>query len=173
MFDVQDVSLLNNDVHYASANIFMGTPSMEPRARFVGLKFTDKEYAQLRMQMENVDILSVSKYIRAKVLDESIPIHRKLVFTDRNLRNQINRLSTTITRIGTDYNQITKRMNALLKMKNPDGSLVVNPRSTAFFLNRIHKATLEIKEVMNEIIDKVDTIDYDNKPHEGDSEKTI
>lgn len=146
---------------------------MEPRTRFVGLKFTEKEYAQIRMQMENVDYLSLSKYIRAKVLDESIPIHRKLVLTDRNLRNQINRLSTTITRIGTDYNQITKRMNALMKLKNPDGSLVVNPRSTAFFLSRIHKETLEIKSIMNKIIDKVDTIDYDNKPHDGDSNQTI
>ena len=150
----------------------MGTPSKEPYSRMVPVRFTEKQYAQLRMQMENVDFLSVSKYIRARVLDERIPIHRKLVLTDRNLRNQINRLSTTITRIGTDYNQVTRRVNALMKMKNPDGSAVVNPRSTAFFLSRLHKETLQIKLLMEQVIETVGKLDYDNIPHPGDDCKT-
>jgi len=151
----------------------MGTPTADPKCLWIKARVTEKEYAQIRMQMENVDILSVSKYIRARVLDETIPIHRKLVLTDRNLRNQINRLSTTITRIGTDYNQVTRRMNALMKTKNPDGSVVLNPRSTAFFLSRIYKDTLRIKELMNEIIDNVGKLDYDNIPHVGGDKQTI
>ena len=149
----------------------MGTPSQEPRCHWVHVRFTEKEYAQLRMQMANVDILSVSKYIRTKVLDGQIQIHRKLVLTDRNLRNQINLLTTSITRIGTDYNQITRRMNALAKMRNPDGSFVANPRSSAFFLSQIHKDTLEIKRLMEQIIRTVDELDYDNIPHVGEKNK--
>jgi len=147
--------------------------SEDPRCIWIKARVTRKEYAQIRMQMENVDILSVSKYIRVKVLDGTIQISRKLVLTDRNLRNQINRLSTTITRIGTDYNQLTKRMNALAKMRNPDGSYVANPRSSAFFLNRIWKETLEIKRIMEEVIDKVDKLDYDNRPRERGNNQTI
>lgn len=151
----------------------MGTPSREPRDRRVTLRFSEKEYAQLRMQMENVDFLSVSKYIRTKVLDGTIQISRKLVLTDRNLRNQINRLTAVIVRIGADYNQVTMKMNSLLKQKNPDGSEVINPRSASFFLSRIYKDTLSIKEAMSMVVEKIDKLDYDNIPHVGGEHKTI
>ena len=59
----------------------------EHRTRFVGIRFTEKEWEQLCTQMKNCDYLSVSRFIRDKVLDKRIKIDRSVVLTDRVFRN--------------------------------------------------------------------------------------
>lgn len=146
----------------------MGTESLEPRRNQLCVRFTDKELIQLKLEMANNDYFSVAHFLRDRALNRQILIRRDVILTDRNLRNQINSLSATVARIGVDYNQATKKFNALCKMKRADGSPVINARAANYYLVRIHKLTRDIKSSMNHIIDLVDRLDYDiNKPHPG------
>lgn len=145
----------------------MGTPKSEPRSHFVGLRFTEKEYVQLKAKMANLDYLSLSKYIRVKALDKQIQVNKNVVLTDRNLRNQINNLTATIARIGVDYNQATKKFHILSKKTRPDGSPVINVRSANYYLISLQKMTRALNKKMDTLIEIVSRLDYDNVPHGG------
>lgn len=143
----------------------MGTPSGEPRRHRITVRFTDKEYLQLKAQMANDDYLSTSKYIRVKTLDGHFRIRKKIVLTDRNLRNQINNLTAKIERIGVDYNQATKRFNTLSKAKRLDGTPVINARAANYYLKKLYALTKDLKEEVDHLVDMVDRINYDSIPH--------
>ena len=128
----------------------------EYRTRFVGIRFTEKEWDLLCTQMKNCDYLSISRFIRDKVLDKRIKIDRSVVLTDRVFRNQINSLSTIVSRIGVDYNQATKRFNSLVKAKRADGSPVINARAANYYLRQLQTMTKELKQTMDQIIEMVE-----------------
>jgi hypothetical protein len=110
-------------------------------------------------QMKNCDYLSISRYIRDKVLDKRIKIDRSVVLTDRVFRNQINSLSAIVARIGVDYNQATRRFNSLVKQKRADGSPVINARAANYYLKQLNSMTVELKQVMDTIIEMVETLE--------------
>lgn len=146
----------------------MGTPALEARDVKVTFRLTQKELIQLQTEMANWDYTSVSHFVRDRIMNRQILIRKDVVLTDRNLRNQINNLSATVAKVGVDYNQATKKFNALCKMKRADGSPVINARAANYYLVRIHKLTKDLKAAMNHIIDLVDRLDYDiNKPRPG------
>jgi hypothetical protein len=128
----------------------------EYRTRFVGIRFTEKEWELLCTQMKNCDYLSISRFIRDKVLDKRIKIDRSVVLTDRVFRNQINSLSTIVSRIGVDYNQATKRFNSLVKAKRADGSPVINARAANYYLRQLQTMTKELKQTMDQNIEMVE-----------------
>ena len=128
----------------------------EYRTRFVGIRFTEKEWELLCTQMKNCDYLSISRFFRDKVLDKRIKIDRSVVLTDRVFRNQINSLSTIVSRIGVDYNQATKRFNSLVKAKRADGSPVINARAANYYLRQLQTMTKELKQTMDQIIEMVE-----------------
>ena len=128
----------------------------EYRTRFVGIRFTEKEWELLCTQMKNCDYLSISRFIRDTVLDKRIKIDRSVVLTDRVFRNQINSLSTIVSRIGVDYNQATKRFNSLVKAKRADGSPVINARAANYYLRQLQTMTKELKQTMDQIIEMVE-----------------
>ena len=131
----------------------------EYSSRFVGIKFTEKEWEMVTAQMKNCDYLSISRYIRDKVLDKRIKIDRSVVLTDRVFRNQINSLSAIVARIGVDYNQATRRFNSLVKQKRADGSPVINARAANYYLKQLNSMTVELKQVMDTIIEMVETLE--------------
>ena len=131
----------------------------EYRSRFVGIKFTEKEWEMVTAQMKNCDYISISRYIRDKVLDKRIKIDRSVVLTDRVFRNQINSLSAIVARIGVDYNQATRRFNSLVKHKRADGSPVINARAANYYLKQLNSMTVELKQVMDTIIEMVETLE--------------
>lgn len=136
----------------------MGTHAKDPRNRLVPVRFTEKEYIQLRTEMKNNDYLSTSKFIRAKVLDKHIII-KKHVMTDRSLRNQINNLTAKIERIGVDYNQATKRFNTLSTVIRLDGTPVINARAANYYLKRLYALTKDLSDDVNRLIDIVENYD--------------
>lgn len=135
----------------------------EIRSKHIGVRFTEKEWETLCNQMKNYDYLSVSRFIRDKVLDKRIKIDRNVVLTDRTFRNQINSLSTIVAKIGVDYNQATKRFNSLVKQKRSDGSPVINSRAANYYLKQLHEMTTEIKQSMDHIIDLVEKLELREK----------
>lgn len=137
----------------------MGTVAEEPRIRRITVRFTDKEYIQLRQQMENVDCLSAAKYLRARALNQTIQIRRDIRYSDRELRNQINRFSATVARIGVDYNQATKLLHTLSRKTRPDGSPVINARAVNYYLSKIYTMTKALCSSVDKLIDYIEQHD--------------
>ena len=117
----------------------------------------------LTTQMKNYDYLSISRFIRDKVLDKRIKIDRSIVLTDRAFRNQINSLSAIVARIGVDYNQATKRFNSLVKQKRADGSPVINARAANYYLKQLNAMTVDLKKTMDTIIEMVEALELKEK----------
>ena len=143
----------------------MGTPARDPRVRKISLRLSEKEYLQLLTQMQSNDYRSLSRFIRDKLLDTKTVIRKNIVLTDRNLRNQINNLSATVAKVGVDYNQATKKFNALCKMKRADGSPVINARAANYYLKKLYALTKDLKEEVDHLVDMVDRVNYDSIPH--------
>lgn len=139
----------------------------EPRSRYVGIRFTEKEWEVLTTQMKNYDYLSISRFIRDKVLDKRIKIDRNIVLTDRAFRNQINSLSAIVARIGVDYNQATKRFNSLVKQKRADGSPVINARAANYYLKQLNAMTVDLKKTMDTIIEMVEALELKEDSSDG------
>ena len=136
----------------------MGTISENPRKRFVGLRFTEGEFEQIESQMKKADYISISKFIRDRALNKQIKVRKNIILTDRNLRNMINDISTRIAKIGVDYNQATKQLNALSKKTRADGSPVINARAANYYLAKVATMTKELKEQMDLVINIVDRL---------------
>ena len=137
----------------------MGTISDNPRKRFVGLRFTEGEFEQIESQMKKADYISISKFIRDRALNKQIKVRKNIILTDRNLRNMINDITTRIAKIGVDYNQATKQLNALSKKQRADGSPVINARAANYYLNKVALMTKELKEQMALVINIVDRLE--------------
>ena len=137
----------------------MGTISDNPRKRFVGLRFTEGEFEQIESQMKKADYISISKFIRDRALNKQIKVRKNIILTDRNLRNMINDISTRIAKIGVDYNQATKQLNALSKKQRADGSPVINARAANYYLNKVAVMTKDLKEQMDLVINIVDRLE--------------
>ena len=137
----------------------MRTISDNPRKRFVGLRFTEGEFEQIESQMKKADYISISKFIRDRALNKQIKVRKNIILTDRNLRNMINDISTRIAKIGVDYNQATKQLNALSKKQRADGSPVINARAANYYLNKVAVMTKELKEQMDLVINIVDRLE--------------
>ena len=123
----------------------------------------------LAAQMKNFDYLSISRFIRDKVLDKRIKIDRSIVLTDRVFRNQINSLSAIVARIGVDYNQATRRFNSLVKQKRADGSPVINARAANYYLKQLNAMTVELKKTMDAIIEMVEALELKEKAPDVES----
>jgi len=137
-----------------SANNNMGTIVQNPRSRKVSLRFTEKEFLQIKTQMENSDYLSLSKYLRDKALDRVFYV-KNVRYGSENLRKQINIVSANIAKIGVDYNQATKKFNTLAKMTRPDGSPVINVRAANYYLTRLMKLTQRLIDEHNRLIEDI------------------
>ena len=137
----------------------MGTISDNPRKRFVGLRFTEGEFEQIESQMKKADYISISKFIRDRALNKQIKVRKNIILTDRNLRNMINDITTRIAKIGVDYNQATKQLNALSKKTRADGSPVINARAANYYLAKVATMTKELKEQMDLVINIVDRLE--------------
>jgi len=161
------MSLAANDETTPPRTYIMGTQTMKPRCVRYTVRLTEQEDVELHRMMANLDYLSVAKYFRERALDRQTDIRRNIVLTDRNLRNQINNLASDVAKIGVDYNQATKKFNSLVKMKRSDGSPVLNERAANYYLTRLQKMTLAIKDRLDKIIEIVSRLDYDNVPHGG------
>lgn len=132
---------------------------IEGKTTRVTVRFTAKEWEEVRVQMQNNDYLSKASFIRDKVLNRRIKIDRNVVLTDRAFRNQINSLSGIVARVGVDYNQATKRFNYLVKQKRADGSPVINSRAANYYLKQLQQMTVEMKEAIDRIIEMVENLE--------------
>lgn len=96
-----------NVIHDASSNT-MGTTAKEPRRRIVTVRLTDREELTLQGMMKDAEYLSMSRYIRDRVLDTKTA--RKSSGWDP--RDEIRKLVAAVRRIGESYNQALDRFGS-------------------------------------------------------------
>lgn len=127
------------------------------KIHYIGLRLTTDEYNKILSDMENYGYLSVSKYIRERVIKGRLTIKEQVV-TDRDIKNQVNKLSTEISRIGSNYNKIVKKYLAICNAKRIDGNPIINTRSTNHYLYNLTEMSAKIKELMEMVIDTVSVL---------------
>ena len=124
------------------------------RNHILPVRFTKSEYDKLLSDVERYGYLSVSKYVRERLLKGRVEVKEQLV-SDRDIKNQLNKLSTEISRIGGNYNKTVRKYLSTCKATRPDGSTAITTRSTNYYMNRLREDTLKIKELMEAILDSV------------------
>ena len=137
----------------------------EIRNRFVGLRFTDSEFENLRLKMELSGYRSISIYIRDMLL--SPRIRRRSVYkADPNLERQLTMLRSEIRKIGVNYNQRVKTLNALSKRVDKKGRPIINARDIDRDMLEMKKMMESMTNLVNEAYSRVMETD---SPGSGDS----
>ena len=137
----------------------------EIRNRFVGLRFTDSEFENLRLKMELSGYRSISIYIRDMLL--STRIRRRSVYkADPNLERQLTMLRSEIRKIGVNYNQRVKTLNALSKRVDKKGRPIINARDIDRDMLEMKKMMESLTNLVNEAYSRVMETD---SPGSGDS----
>ena len=132
-------------------------PKANPKNRYVALRLTESEYEQIKADMDSMDYLSFSKYARSLLLHREIPV-RKYVYTDKGLRTQINQISKKISKIGANYNQVVKKYNVSCTATKKNGDLLINTKSTIYYMTKLRDLTEELKALQNQLIETVSKI---------------
>ena len=127
---------------------------MDKRSHNINVRLTKSEYDKIISEMEQYGYLSVSKYVRERLLKKRVKIMEQLV-TDRDIKNQINKLTTEISRIGSNYNKFLRKYLSTCNAVRPDGSTAITTRSTNYYVNRLRDETVDIKELMEKVLDTV------------------
>lgn len=127
------------------------------RDRKVYVRLTEDELRQLDSDMRSQDYLCMSVYLRDVLLRRKVTV-QKYRITDRSIRNQINDISTKISKIGTNYNQIVKKVNELATSKRKNGDPVINSKFLSYYLDKLQTATSQLLVQHNRLIDQVDLI---------------
>lgn len=132
------------------------------RSYKIDIRFTPLEYEKIKSEMECNGYLSMSKYIRMKLLKGRLVINHQIV-TDRDIKNQVNRLSTEISRIGANYNMTVKKYMAMCRAKKEDGSALINTRATNYYINNLYEMTTKVKELMDVVVATVSVKNNNNE----------
>ena len=142
---------------------------MGNRDHFVGIRFTSKEYLNLKRQMGNNDYLSVSRYIRDRVLDKRIKVDGNFEYSAREFRNQINSISCLIAGVGADYNNTVSQIDDILTCIRSGGAPILDYNSANYYLKQLSTMTMDIKEMMDKLIDLASRIEIDGESTVGSS----
>lgn len=137
----------------------MGTPVRDQRDFRVTIRLTEAEKVQLLYQMERSGYLSISRYIRTRCLDGKAAVNREIDFGNADLRSQVNMLSSEIAKIGVNYNQTVRDFKKLIAQTRKDGSPIINNKAANYFLQNLNTKTLEVKALMEHIIELVENKD--------------
>lgn len=123
---------------------------LEIRSRIVGVRFSEKEFEKLKLQMDLAGYRSMSIYIRDVIFSTRVR-RRNYSKTDSNLVRQVTMLRSELRQIGVNYNQRVKALNTLIKIRDRKGNLIVNMRD-------IDRDTLEMKRMMEGMVKVVNEL---------------
>lgn len=137
----------------------MGTPVRDQRDFRVTIRLTEAEKVQLLYQIERSGYLSISRYIRTRCLDGKAAVNREIDSGNADLRSQVNMLSSEIAKIGVNYNQTVRDFKKLIAQTRKDGSPIINNKAANYFLQNLNTKTLEVKALMEHIIELVENKD--------------
>ena len=79
--------------------------------------------------------------------------------TDRSIRDQINKLTTEIKRIGVLFNQVAAKVNTLVNARRKNGDYVINTTYLKNYTDKLDRYMQEIIDKQNAIIEQVKNIE--------------
>jgi predicted DNA binding CopG/RHH family protein len=130
------------------------------RDKTIFVRVTEDELERLTSDMRSQDYLCMSVYLRDVLLRRKVTV-QKYHITDRSIRNQINDISAKISKIGTNYNQLVKKVNELAVSKRKNGDPVINSKFLSYYLDKLQTATTQLLAQHNRLVDQVDLIQLD------------
>ena len=126
--------------------------------RAYALRLTDVEHEQILNDMAAFGYKSFSKYMREIALKKrQAPPRYKI--TDRSIRDQINKLTTEIKRIGVLFNQVAAKVNTLVNARRKNGDYVINTTYLKNYTDKLDRYMQEIIDKQNAIIEQVKNIE--------------
>ena len=119
------------------------------RSRLVGLRFTAEEFAKLDEWRRKSTTPEISEYIRRVVFGKPITVYQRNQSLD-DVMAEMTRLRTELNAIGTNLNQIVKRLHLLRELEGMEEWTVSYDRDA----NLLLKVITNIKEKINQIADQ-------------------
>ena len=137
----------------------------ELRSHYVQVRMTEREYEHLVMLMELAGYRSRSIYIRDVLFSTRVQ-RKNYSKTDSNLVRQVIMLRSEIRKIGVNYNQRVKTLNALSKRVDKKGRPIINARDIDRDMLEMKKMMESMTNLVNEAYSRVMETD---SPGSGDS----
>lgn len=129
---------------------------MQPRSRFVGIRFTEEEFEKIGVMMENYGYKSISQFVRDLLFKKQLQTHREVVVvTDKAFRDRMNNLIFQIRKLGVNYNQVVTVYQQQARMFKADGSPVLNTQALDRTMTRLMKITEDLRDEVSVVIELV------------------
>ncbi len=136
----------------------MGRPKKnteEKREPSISIKLTPSERKRLEMDMKSQDYNCIAAYVRDRLFHRK-PTIRKVPYSGRGIRNGINEFTAQLSKIGTNYNQKVRAINALIGARRKNGDLVISTKYLAQYEDQAITLAEDIRRVQEEFIDHVE-----------------
>lgn len=96
----------------------------ETRTRYVNVRFSEDEFCRLSSLMNLSGYNNRSKFIRETILSRKVR-RKNISRNESDLINQIDLLRLDIKRIGVNYNQRVRALNAIASRTDHEGTFAV------------------------------------------------
>ncbi len=136
----------------------MGRPKKnteEKREPSISIKLTPSERRRLEMDMKSQDYNCIAAYVRDILFHRKRAI-KKIPYTSRGIRNGINDFTAQLSKIGSNYNQKVRAINALIGARRKNGELVISTKYLAQYEDQAITLAEDIRRVQEEFIDHVE-----------------
>lgn len=116
------------------------------RAKWLHLRLTDAETAQIKKAFESTTCRKLSDYARRKLLDKAITVNHRNASLDSYLEG-LAQLKSELNAVGNNFNQAVKKLNTLSKIKEFEHWLVTYELDKRQLLAQIRAVNDYIKSV--------------------------
>lgn len=126
----------------------------ETRTRYVNVRFSEDEFCRLSSLMNLSGYNNRSKFIRETILSRKVR-RKNMSRNESDLINQIDLLRLDIKRIGVNYNQRVRALNAIASRTDHEGTFAVQYGYFEYDMASMKRMMEEIVSKMNEIAELV------------------
>ena len=141
----------------------------ETRKHYVTVRFSDKEFEKLSIQMRLSGYNNRSKFIREMLIQKRYR-RRNLSRNEANIAKQIELLRGDLKRIGVNYNQRVKTLNTLAILRDRQGRPIVTSRDVEHDMFEMKKMMEYMVETVNQMQEALDAVEgLQNNDEKSDS----
>lgn len=114
---------------------------------FVQARLTQVQMERVKTLMNIAGYNSISMYLRDLLQQKRLPYRSNVsCVTDRELRDQFNRLIYQVNKIGVNYNQVAATYQKQAQRLRPDGKPYLNTSLTDQTMTELMRNTYELRD---------------------------
>ena len=114
---------------------------------FVQTRLTQEQMERVKTLMNIAGYRSISNYLRDLLQQKRLPYRSDISrVTDRELRDQINRLIFQVNKIGVNYNQVAATYQKQAQRLRPDGTPYLNTSLSDQTMTELMRYTSELRD---------------------------